>query len=100
MTHPTRQLTREAGPVRVRRKGNTRTLTVPAEIAKAAQIEVGDEYMVEAINGLLIYRPVAKDRPPGRFVGEGCQRYLELPRGATMPAGPDPVPRTLIDWDY
>jgi hypothetical protein len=100
MSDSTRRMTGEAGPVRVSRNGNARTLTVPAEIASAAEIEVGDEYMVQAIDGSLIYRPVEGVRPRGRFVGTGKDRHYELPRGATMPTGPDPAPVAPIDWDY
>jgi len=88
------------GPVRVSKNGNARTLTVPAEICAAAQIELGDEYMVEVVDGDLIYRRLDQDRPRGRFVGTGKDRYYELPRGATIPAGPDPTPRVPIDWDF
>ncbi len=88
------------GPVRVSRNGNARTLTVPAEIVAVAQIELGDEYMVEAIDGDLLYRRVGRDRPRGRFVGNEGDRSLELPRGAGMPVGADPIPRALTDWDF
>lgn len=89
-----------SGPVKVSRNGNARTLTVPAEIAAAAHIEPGDLFMVEAVDGDLFYRRVDRGRPAGRFVGEGAQRHLVLPRGATIPAGPDPVPHEPIDWDF
>lgn len=88
------------GPVRVSKNGNARTLTVPAEIVAEAGIELGDQYMVEAIDGDLIYRRVDGDRPRGRIIGEGAQRYLEIPRGGLIPAGPDPVERPPIDWDF
>ncbi len=86
--------------MRVSRNGNARTLTVPAEIAAVAQIELGDEYMVEVIDGDLVYQRVGHGRPRGRFVGDGGHRCLELPRGAAMPVGADPIPRALTDWDF
>lgn len=88
-------------PVRVTRNGNARTLTVPAEIAAAVGIETGDHYTVEASDGVLIYRRMDADRPRGYFVGEGCQRYFQLYRGAAVIAGPDPAPlREIEDWDF
>ena len=35
------------GPVRVGKKGNSRTLAIPAEVVRVADIELGDLYMVE-----------------------------------------------------
>ncbi len=96
-----------AGPVRVTKNGNARTLTVPAEIVAAAGIELGDQYTVYALDGTLIYRrvleearPLEPGSPRGQFVGEGCNRYFELYPGAAVPAGPDPAPREPIDWDF
>jgi antitoxin component of MazEF toxin-antitoxin module len=100
------------GPVRVTRNGNSRTLTIPAKIASAAAIEPGDQFMVEVVDGALVYRPVEisgpADRdheyvpggPRGYFVGEGKERYFQLYRGAAIIAGPDPVERLPIDWDF
>ena len=104
--------TTAAGPVRVTRNGNSRTLTVPADIAAAAAIEPGDQFMVEAIDGTLIYRPVTQEQGPnedqdyvpggprGYFVGEGRERYFQLYRGAAIIPGPDPAPLREIDWDF
>ena len=101
-----------AGPVRVTKNGNARTLTIPTDIAARVGIELGDRYMVEAVDGVLIYRPVELEGPAdpeheyvpggprGYFVGEGSQRYFQLYRGATVPAGPDPSPAPPIDWDF
>ncbi len=89
--------------VRVTRNGNARTLTVPAEIATAQHIEVGDEYTVEAINGDLFFRRADRtdtERPRGYFVGEGCNRVYVLPKGASFPVGPDPSPAPPLDWDF
>ncbi|MDO8672681.1 MAG: AbrB/MazE/SpoVT family DNA-binding domain-containing protein [Dehalococcoidia bacterium] len=90
----------QSGPVRVSRNGNARTLAVPAEIAKRAHIEVGDQYMVEAFGNDLVFRRVNSDRLSGHFVGEGASRVLELPRGSGMTIGPDPEVPELIDWDF
>lgn len=100
MPHPARPLNAAVGPVRVDQSGDAYLLTVPAEIVAAARIEVGDAYLVEVVDGDVIYRRVGPYRPRGRFVGTGKDRYYELPRGATMPAGPDPTPRALMDWDF
>ena len=104
--------TKLAGPVRVARNGNSRTLTIPAEIASAAEIKTGDQFMVEVVDGALIYRrvelsgPADPDHdyvpggPRGYFVGEGRDRYFQLYRGAAIIPGPDPFPLREIDWDF
>lgn len=92
--------TAQSGPVRVSRNGNARTLAVPAEIARKAHIEVGDQYMVQALGSDLVFRRVSNDRWAGRFLGEGPNRVLELPRGSSMALGPDPVEPEPIDWDF
>ena len=92
--------TERAGPVRVSKNGNARTLVVPAEIVRAAHVETGDQYMVEVTDGDLVFSPIQPGRERGRFVGEGANRVLEFSRGAGMPAGADPVQPDPIDWDF
>ena len=100
MRHAEARMVAPAGPVRVSRNGNARTLTVPAEIVAAAEVELGDLYMVEVIDGDLLYRRLDRHRPRGHLLGDGAQRTLVLPRGATMPVGPDSNPAPPLDWDF
>lgn len=87
-------------PVRVTRNGNTRTLSIPAEVAAAAHIDIGDLFEVEASGDVLIYRRLAAPRATGEFVGSGADRVLELPRRAGIAVGTDPSPAPPIDWDF
>lgn len=87
-------------PVRVTRNGNARTLSIPAEIADAAHIDVGDLFQVEVAGDAVIYRRVSSLRSPGAFSGTGVDRVMELPRRAGTAAGRDPSPVPAIDWDF
>ncbi|MBI4493459.1 MAG: AbrB/MazE/SpoVT family DNA-binding domain-containing protein [Chloroflexi bacterium] len=84
----------------VSRNGNSRTLTIPAEVAEREQIEVGETFYVEAGPEGLFYRRAKGLLPGRRFVGEGAERFLALPEGAALAAGEDPAPLAPIDWDY
>ena len=89
--------------MRVSRNGNARTLSIPAEIAEAAQIDTGDLFQVEAVGDALIYRRLGGARgarTPGVFAGTGTDRALELPRRGGTAAGRDPSPVPAIDWDF
>ena len=67
------------------------------DIARAAEIEPGDQFMVEVVGGALIYRRVELSGPAdpittttggprGYFVGEGKDRYFQLyPWGGDHP---------------
>src|SRR5689334_4324814 len=87
-------------PVKVSRNGNARTLSIPAEIAAAAHIDVGDEFQVEAIGDTLVYRRLSGQRSPGIVTGSGADRVMDLPPRAGMAVGPDPSPVPPIDWDF
>jgi hypothetical protein len=89
-----------AKPVRVSRNGNARTLSIPAEIAEAAHIDIGDLFRVEVMGEALIYRRVTGAGTPGVFTGSGADRVMELPRRAGAAARGDPAPAPAIDWDF
>jgi hypothetical protein len=95
-----RQALVERRMVQVSRNGNSRTLTIPVDVAEREQIEVGETFFVESAPEGIFYRR-AGGAPHGlRFMGEGAERYLSLSDGAAMPAREDPSPLPQIDWDY
>lgn len=63
-------------------------------------MQTGDPYMVEVIDGDLVFSPIRPGRERGRIVGEGANRVLDMPRGAGMAAGLDPARPDPIDWDF
>jgi len=83
--------------VRVARNGNSKTLAIPAEVARLAGIEPGDEYVVTQVGNSLVYRRV--DHRGAEVRGEGPDRYAVLARGAVVPVGADPAPSGPLDWD-
>jgi bifunctional DNA-binding transcriptional regulator/antitoxin component of YhaV-PrlF toxin-antitoxin module len=87
-------------PVRVTRNGNARTLVIPADIAEAVQVEIGDHYQVEAAGDTLIYRRVSGAAGHGAFAGSGPDRVLELPRRGGAATGVDPAQVPPLDWDF
>jgi antitoxin component of MazEF toxin-antitoxin module len=87
-------------PVRVSRNGNARTLSIPAEIAAAAHIDIGDLFQVEVVGDALIYRRLSNTRSQGTFAGTGTDRVMELPRSAGTAVGPDPSPVPGLEWDF
>lgn len=87
-----------AGPVvRVARNGNSRTLAIPAEIARLAGIEPGDEFLVTPVGDALIYRRAGHQRTETR--GEGRDRHAVLARGAVVEAVDDEHRNRPADWD-
>lgn len=83
--------------VRVARNGNSKTLAIPAEVARLAGIEPGDGYVVTQVGNSLVYRRV--DHHGADIRGEGTDRHAVLARGAVVPVGEDPAPSDPLDWD-
>lgn len=83
----------------VSRHGYSRTLTIPTEIVEQKHIEVGETYCVEPTAEGIFYRRAGELGRGRRFMGQGRDRFVELPRGAVLPGGNDPAPLPPIDWD-
>lgn len=88
--------------VRVARNGHSQTLTIPAKLAREAQIEPGDEFEVRVVNGGdLVYRRVGDERASFQVRGEGSDRHAVIAAGALVAVALDPAPVGGLDtWDF
>jgi hypothetical protein len=83
--------------VKVSKAGNSRMLPVPAELARAAQADIGDTYVVELLGEDIVYH---RERSGVTISGSGATRVGVVRPGRALKApGRSSVP-ALDDWDF
>jgi antitoxin component of MazEF toxin-antitoxin module len=83
--------------VKVSKSGNSRMLPVPAELARAAQAEIGDTYVVELLGEDIVYH---RDRGEATISGAGATRVGMVPAGRALRMTGRSSVRALDDWDF
>ena len=85
-------------PVRVAKTGNSRALPVPADAARALDVQVGDSFIVEVRAEEIIYHRTRVTE--STVTGSGAGRVAVIRPGHGLPiAGRSLVP-PLDDWDF
>lgn len=87
----------ETRTVKVTKSGNSRALPVPSDLARDAQIDVGDAMSVEVRGTDIIYRR----NPAGALVvGEGRSKVAIAPRGRALLMPGRSSSGALDTWDF
>lgn len=87
----------ETRTVRVTKSGNSRALPVPSDLARDAQVEVGDTMSVEVRGADIIYR---RNPTSALVVGEGRSRVAIVPRGGALLMPGRSASGALDTWDF
>ncbi|MHB1474624.1 MAG: AbrB/MazE/SpoVT family DNA-binding domain-containing protein [Dermatophilaceae bacterium] len=83
--------------VKVSKSGNSRMLPVPAELARAAQADIGDVYVVELLGEDIVYH---RDLGGATISGAGATRFGVVPAGRALRMTGRSSAGALDDWDF
>ena len=83
--------------VKVTKSGNSKTLPVPARMARAAGLDVGTVCIIEAVPGGFIYRV---DDGEAAMRGTGTGRHGVVPEGRAVGIPMRSSVAPLDDWDF
>lgn len=87
----------ETRTVKVTKSGNSRALPVPSDLAREAQVDVGDAMSVEVRGTDIIYRHNPR---AALVVGEGHGRVAIVPRGRSLLMPGRSALGALDTWDF
>ncbi len=88
---------RTGASVRVQRNGNSKVLPLPAELARAQHVQLGEVYTVEVAGDDVIYHRTNGSRV--ELSGSGSARYGAVPDAEVM-AAPQRANVPPLDWDF